>query len=104
MSYTFSVVWSEEDREFVGLCEAFPSLSWLGSTEQAAMDGIKRLVGSLTFDPDERAAQKQASRDKDAQDLAEGRKTPEQLREENTLIRADGAKILWDDAPEDGLW
>ena len=27
--YTYRVIWSEEDQEFVGLCAEFPSLSWL---------------------------------------------------------------------------
>ena len=27
--YTYRVLWSEEDAEFVGLCAEFPSLSWL---------------------------------------------------------------------------
>ena len=40
----YRVVWSEADKEFVGLCDAFPSLSWLAATEREALDGIKRLV------------------------------------------------------------
>lgn len=36
-----------------------------------------------TFDPAERAKQKQASRDKDAEDLASGLKSTEDLRKEN---------------------
>ncbi|PJA42533.1 MAG: toxin-antitoxin system HicB family antitoxin, partial [Lysobacterales bacterium CG_4_9_14_3_um_filter_62_6] len=27
--YTYRVIWSDEDVEFVGLCAEFPSLSWL---------------------------------------------------------------------------
>ena len=27
--YTYRVTWSGEDREYVGLCAEFPSLSWL---------------------------------------------------------------------------
>jgi hypothetical protein len=30
--YSFSVKWSAEDEEFVGLCAELPSLSWLDST------------------------------------------------------------------------
>lgn len=43
---------------------------------------------------EDRQREKQASRDKDAQDLASGHKTREQLRRENGLIRI--TKILWD--------
>jgi hypothetical protein len=31
-SYSFSVKWSAQDGEFVGLCAEFPSLSWLDQT------------------------------------------------------------------------
>jgi len=27
--YTYRVTWSEEDKEYVGLCAEFPGLSWL---------------------------------------------------------------------------
>ena len=43
---------------------------------------------------EDRQREKQASRDKDAQDLASGRKSREQLRKENSLIRI--ASIDWD--------
>ena len=35
--YTFRVLWSEEDEEFVGLCAEFPSLSWLAASRDAAL-------------------------------------------------------------------
>lgn len=27
--YTYRVTWSDEDKEYLGLCAEFPSLSWL---------------------------------------------------------------------------
>ncbi len=48
--YTYRVTWSEEDREYVGLCAEFPSLSWLASTHEAAFRGIRRLVGEVIAD------------------------------------------------------
>ena len=48
--YTYRVTWSEEDREYVGLCSEFPSLSWLASTHEAAFRGIRRLVGEVIAD------------------------------------------------------
>jgi hypothetical protein len=39
-----------------------------------------------TFDPKERAAEKQASRDADERALASGEKSPEQLDRENARI------------------
>lgn len=38
--YTYRVIWSEEDQEFVGLCTEFPSLSWLEEEQDAALHGI----------------------------------------------------------------
>lgn len=48
--YTYRVTWSEEDQEYVGLCAEFPSLSWLSSTPEAALQGIRRMVGNVIAD------------------------------------------------------
>jgi len=48
--YTYRVTWSEEDGEYVGLCAEFPSLSWLARTPEAALKGIRRLVGKVVAD------------------------------------------------------
>ncbi len=45
--HTFHVIWSEEDGEFVGLCDAYPSLSWLAPTRAEALQGIRNLVESI---------------------------------------------------------
>ncbi|ABW31908.1 type II toxin-antitoxin system HicB family antitoxin [Acaryochloris marina] len=42
--YTYRVIWSQEDEEFVGLCAEFPSLSWLDEDQQSAFAGIVELV------------------------------------------------------------
>jgi hypothetical protein len=41
---------------------------------------------SQTFDPAQRAAEKQASRDADARAIAEGRVTEQQLRRDNSMF------------------
>ena len=48
--YTYRVTWSEDDQEFVGLCAEFPSLSWLESTPEKALKGIRRVVASTLKD------------------------------------------------------
>ena len=48
--YTYRVMWSEEDEEFAGTCAEFPSLSWLKSTPEAALKGIRTLVKSVVQD------------------------------------------------------
>ena len=48
--YTYRVMWSEEDEEFVGLCAEFPSLSWLKPRPEAALKGIRVLVESVIKD------------------------------------------------------
>ena len=48
--FTYRVMWSEEDQEFVGLCAEFPSLSWLQSSLDGALKGIHSLVKSTVKD------------------------------------------------------
>jgi predicted HicB family RNase H-like nuclease len=48
--YTYRVTWSEDDREFVGLCLEFPSLSWLAKNPEAALKGIRRVVRKAVHD------------------------------------------------------
>ena len=48
--YTYRVIWSEEDQEFVGLCAEFPILSWLEEEQDAALHGIVRLVSDTLKD------------------------------------------------------
>lgn len=48
--YTYRVLWSEEDQEFVGLCAEFPGLSWLQSSPETALKGIRSLVKSTVKD------------------------------------------------------
>jgi predicted HicB family RNase H-like nuclease len=48
--YTYRVTWSEEDKEYVGLCAEFPSLSWLARTPEAALKGIRNVVAGVVKD------------------------------------------------------
>ena len=48
--YTYRVTWSEEDQEYVGLCAEFPSLSWLESTPETALQGIRAVVKKAIAD------------------------------------------------------
>jgi predicted HicB family RNase H-like nuclease len=48
--YTYRVTWSEDDNEYVGLCAEFPSLSWLASTPEAALKGIRKVVEDVVKD------------------------------------------------------
>ena len=48
--YTYRVIWSEDDNEFVGLCAEFPSLSYLASTKQEASSGIHQIVADVVED------------------------------------------------------
>lgn len=40
----YEVKWSEEDRQFVGTVQEFPSLSWLDDSPEASLSGIQRIV------------------------------------------------------------
>jgi predicted HicB family RNase H-like nuclease len=48
--YTYRVTWSEEDNEYVGLCAEYPSLSWLESTPEEALKGIRQVVAEVVSD------------------------------------------------------
>ena len=48
--YTYRVTWSEDDKEYVGLCAEFPSLSWLSTTPEAALKGIRAVVAEVVND------------------------------------------------------
>jgi predicted HicB family RNase H-like nuclease len=48
--YTYRVTWSEDDQQHVGLCVEFPSLSWLESTPEEALKGIRKLVRVCILD------------------------------------------------------
>jgi hypothetical protein len=39
----FKISWSDEDQEWVGTCDEYPSLSWLDADWQKALDGISEL-------------------------------------------------------------
>ena len=48
--YTCRVMWSDEDEEFVGLCAEFPSLSWLASSPEEALKGMRSVVKKCVKD------------------------------------------------------
>jgi predicted HicB family RNase H-like nuclease len=48
--YTYRLTWSEEDGEHVGLCVEFASLSWLDSSPERALSGIRKLVKETLAD------------------------------------------------------
>ena len=48
--YTYRVTWSDEDQEYIGLCAEFPSLSWLASSPEAALRGIRAVVADTVAD------------------------------------------------------
>ncbi len=48
--YTYRVSWSELDQEYVGLCAEFPSLSWLDSTPEKTLKGIRKVVAEVVYD------------------------------------------------------
>jgi len=44
------VTWSDDDKEYVGLCAEFPSLSWLAVSPEAALKGIRKVVADVVKD------------------------------------------------------
>lgn len=48
--YTYRVIWSSEDSEYVGLCAEFHFLSWLAKEPEEALKGIRNLVAESVED------------------------------------------------------
>ena len=48
--YTYRVLWSEEDGEYVGLCTEFPSISWLAPDPEQALKGVRLVVADVVAD------------------------------------------------------
>ncbi len=48
--YSYRVIWSEEDNEYIGLCAEFKSLSWLAATPEKALKGIRKVVSDVVKD------------------------------------------------------
>ena len=48
--YSYRVMWSEEDQEYVGLVAEFPSLSWFSKSQEAAFKGIRKLAQEVVAD------------------------------------------------------
>ncbi len=48
--YTYRIQWSEDDKEHVGLCLEFPSLSWLAGNPEEALRGIRKVVAEAVSD------------------------------------------------------
>lgn len=45
--YTYSVVWSDDDNEYIGLCREFPSISAFGETHEQALANIKEEIAYI---------------------------------------------------------
>lgn len=48
--HNYRITWSDEAGEYVGLCDEFPGLSWLDSSPEATLDGIRRVVREVEAD------------------------------------------------------
>jgi len=48
--YTYRINWSFEDQEYIGSCVELPSLSWLSTTQEGALKGIKGLAKDVVLD------------------------------------------------------
>ena len=48
--YSYRITWSEDDKQYAGLCVEFPSLSWLAEDQEAALKGIRKVVEDVIKD------------------------------------------------------
>lgn len=49
--YTYKVTWSTQDKEYVATVKELPSLSWLATTKEEALKGLKTLVAAYENNP-----------------------------------------------------
>jgi predicted HicB family RNase H-like nuclease len=52
--YTYRVTWSAEEQEYLGRCAEFPGLSHFDESPEAALAGIRQLVGGVVVDMKEK--------------------------------------------------
>jgi predicted HicB family RNase H-like nuclease len=48
--YSYRVLWSPDDNEFIALVAEFPSLSWLAPNQDDALNGAVALVADIIKD------------------------------------------------------
>lgn len=48
--FTYRVTWFDEDKEYIGMCAEFPSLSWLAGSHELALQGIRQVVANVVTD------------------------------------------------------
>ncbi len=106
IGFPFIEVEPEADGRWIAEIPALPGVAAYGKTRDAALANVEALAMRVVAEDIERGLrsppgaffvfdrglfkrierEKQASRDADARDLASGRKTPEQLRQENEVF------------------
>ena len=50
----YKAIWSEQDKEYVGRCSKWPSLSWLAGSQEAALQGIRDVVAEVVHKTSDR--------------------------------------------------
>ncbi|MBB1078217.1 antitoxin HicB [Rhodoferax sp. 4810] len=48
--YIYQITWSPEDDAYLGRCVEFPALSWLASTPEEALLGIRQVIADVIAD------------------------------------------------------
>ena len=48
--YAYTVMWSQEDGEYVATCAEFPSLSWLAKSQAKALSGLEGVIAETLQD------------------------------------------------------
>ncbi len=49
-AFIYRLTWSREDGAHVGLCDEFPSLSWVAQNPEEALSGVRDLVAEVVAD------------------------------------------------------
>lgn len=92
----YRIFWSDEDEAYVGVCDEFPSLSWVADTPEDALRGIRHVVTDVIKDQENQRVQ-EAQKDWSLAFYLHkmgGIEEPWAYRDPH----------LWRDKLEDGLW
>jgi len=85
--FTYRVTWSSDDKEHVGLCAEFPSLSWLAPSPEKALSGIRKVVADVLKEMTASALAADDKVGRKLQDLALAHSKPRAERQRKQLSK-----------------
>lgn len=83
--FSYRIVWSDEDAEYVGRCDQFPSLSWLAPSPESALRGIRKVVAGVTAEMSDEHFQELSASVKQGAAIMNGTMEPSRIFETHAM-------------------